>query len=53
MRKVEVPYIFLCIIKPINIVLSIILMAVAFLFDQVFDLFRKRNSFIYKTLDFV
>ena len=40
-------------VKPIDIILSIILIAVAFLFNKVFNLPRKYNSFIYKALDFV
>ena len=44
---------FLRIIKPINIILSVILIAVAFLFNEVFNLPYRYNPLVYKTLDFV
>ena len=40
-------------IKLINIVLPVIFMAVAFLFNEVFDLPRRRNSFVQEPFDFV
>ena len=50
---IEVSYIFLYIIEPINIVPPVIFMAVAFLFDQVFDLPRKYNSVVQETFNLV